>query len=117
MSDRPVLILLYDILESTEKIENYVSGINFQSFSENSLIRDAVERNIEIIGEAVVKLPEEFKSSHNSIQRHKPVGMHNRLIHGYFAVDIPMLWNTITKILPDFKTEIGKLIENEEKGK
>lgn len=117
MSDRPVLILLYDILESAEKIENYITGINFQTFSENSMIRDAVERNIEIIGEAVGKLPEEFKNSNNNIQWHKPVGMRNRLIHGYFAVDIPMLWNTITKILPDFKTEIGLLIENEEKGK
>ena len=112
MSDRPTLLLLYDIQESIQKIESYISGLNFSAFKNNTLVRDAVERNIEIIGEAVNKLPENYKQLNNHIEWHKPAGMRNRLIHGNFATDIPLLWNTVTNILPVFKKEIENLIKN-----
>jgi uncharacterized protein with HEPN domain len=115
MSDRPISLLLEDVIESCDRIEQYVMDINYDDFISNTLIKDAVERNIEIIGEACNKLPINFQTSHPEVDWQKPIGMRNRLIHGYFAVDVPMLWNTIVTIIPIFKQQIKKLIiENEQ---
>jgi uncharacterized protein with HEPN domain len=110
MSDRPIEILLLDIHESCEKIEKYVSNIDFVAFQQNSMVREAVERNIEIIGEACNKIPEDFKSKHNEIEWHKPIGMRNRLIHGYFSTDVALLWNTATVVVPFFRNQILNLL-------
>ncbi len=107
MSDRPDLILLLDIKFAIEKINSYIVDIDYNEFSKNELIRDAVERNIEIIGEACSKISIAFQQKFNSIEWHKPISMRNRLMQGYFSVDIPMLWNTITKILPEFYVQIN----------
>jgi uncharacterized protein with HEPN domain len=112
MSDRPTYLLLYDILDALDNISLYIKDVDFNNFSSNSMIRNAVERNIEIIGEASNKIPEGFRKSNPEIEWHKPIAMRNRLIHGYFAIDIPMLWNTITVILPPFRDSIIKLIES-----
>ncbi len=112
MSDRPTYLLLYDILDALDNISLYIEHIDFNNFSNNSMIRNADERNIEIIGEASNKISDEFRKSNPDIEWHKPIAMRNRLIHGYFAIDIPMLWNTITVILPPFRDSIIKLIES-----
>lgn len=111
MSERPTYLLLLDIMDALDKIAQYIEDIDFNTFSNNSMLRDAVERNIEIIGEASNKIAEDFKNSHPDIEWHKPIAMRNRLIHGYFAIDIPMLWNTIKIILPPFRESFRKLIE------
>ena len=80
------------------------------------MIREAVERNIEIIGEACNKISERYKSEHNHIEWNKPIAMRNRLIHGYFAIDVPMLWNTTQNIIPSFYNQIIHLVEENEKG-
>jgi uncharacterized protein with HEPN domain len=58
MSDRPVDLLIEDILESIEKIENYTSSCNAESFIADNMTADAVVRNLEVIGEAASRLPE-----------------------------------------------------------
>jgi uncharacterized protein with HEPN domain len=110
MSDRPVILLIEDILESCLKIEKYISGLEYSDFDSDSMVRDAVERNIEIIGEACNKIPDEFMEQNTGIDWHKPIAMRNRLIHGYFATDPVLLWNTTTVIIPKFKNQIQDLI-------
>lgn len=107
--DRPILILLDDILDAIDKIELYCKDLSMKDFLKSDLIQDAVERNIEIIGEACNHLPLEFINKHTEVEWHKPISMRNRLIHGYFNVDIPLLWNTIQTIIPNFKIEIEHL--------
>ena len=109
MSHRPNNILLLDIIEACEKIETYTTGLTSKDFQESSMIKDAVERNIEIIGEACNKLSHDFKNEYSFVEWHKPIGMRNRLIHGYFSSDTILLWNTCTKIIPDFKKQITLL--------
>lgn len=111
MSDRPTKIILEDILEAISKIEKYILQLSFDEFSHNDLVIDGVERNIEIIGEACNQLTEDFILQHSEVEWHKPISMRNRLIHGYFSVDIVLLWNTITIILPSFKVQIIMLLQ------
>lgn len=113
MSKRTEYILLEDILQSCQLIIQYTEGIDYDIFESNTMLRQAVERNIEIIGEACNKLPDGFLAKHNSVEWHKAIGMRNRLIHGYFEIDILMLWNTATIVIPDFKKQIEYIFQNE----
>ena len=110
MPGRPVKILLEDVLESIDKTEKYTAGLSLEEFSTSDLVMDAVERNIEVIGEVCRQLPASFLNEHIEVECHKPVSMCNRLIHGYFSVDILLLWNTITIVPPGFRKQIAHLL-------
>ena len=114
MFDRPILLLLQDIQDACTRIGQYVDGVSYEDFTGNTMMKEAVERNIEIIGEACNKIPTDFLDKHTEVEWHKAIGMRNRLIHGYFSVDIPLLWNTATAVIPEFKKQISKLIEQQE---
>lgn len=109
MSKREASLLLEDILESIEKIFNYTENLNFESFTEDSKTVDAVVRNLEIIGEATKQLPDDWKAEHNSVEWYKLAGIRNRIIHGYFGIDLEIIWAVITKDLLKLKKEIEKI--------
>jgi len=71
MSDRPIKLLLQDIYDACARIEQYVAGISYDDFIQNTMIIDAVERNMEIIGEACNKLPSDFLANHAETDWHK----------------------------------------------
>lgn len=109
MSERSPEILLADIREALSKIFTYTQGLDERTFAENSLVVDAVLRNIEVIGEAASKLPEDFVSAHPEIEWRKIVGMRNRLIHGYFGVSLGLVWQTIQGNLPGLRDKLNQL--------
>jgi len=81
-------IYLEDILKAIEKIEEYAKNLDFRNFSASSLVQDAVIRNLEVIGEAAKKVPENIKSKHSEIEWRKIAGLRGILIHEYFSVDL-----------------------------
>ncbi len=113
MSKRNWKLFLVDVLESIEKIENYTSEISFEEFIKDEKTKDAVVRNIEIIGEAVKHIPEEIKEKYNQIPWKKITGMRNRLIHGYFVVDYTIVWEIIKNELPDLKEKVKTILGKE----
>ncbi|MGC9081530.1 HepT-like ribonuclease domain-containing protein [Sulfurihydrogenibium sp.] len=113
MSKRNWKLFLVDVLESIEKIENYTSEISFEEFIKDEKTKDAVVRNIEIIGEAVKHIPEEIKEKYNEIPWKKITGMRNRLIHGYFVIDYTIVWKIIKNELPDLKEKVKIILGKE----
>lgn len=109
MSERTPDLLLADIREALSKIFLYTQGLDERTFAENSLVVDAVLRNIEVIGEAASKLPENFVRAHPDIEWRKIVGMRNRLIHGYFGVSLGLVWQTIRGNFPDLRDKLNQL--------
>ncbi len=81
MSKRDVRLFLYDILECIEKIEKYTKDMDFDDFVKNDLVVDAVIRNLEIIGEALKNIPEDFRSKYPDIPWKKIGGFRNIVIH------------------------------------
>ena len=71
--------------------------------------QDSAERRLQIIGEAVVQLPQEFKDSHPEIEWGKIAGLRNRLVHEYFDIDHLLTWNILSQSVPVFKKAIRKL--------
>ncbi|EOZ93743.1 hypothetical protein A33Q_3689 [Indibacter alkaliphilus LW1] len=75
------------ILEAIQEIENYINGVDFLSFSKNSMIRFATIKQLEIIGEAANHLTHEFKLKTSDISWREIVSLRNVLVHEYFGVD------------------------------
>ena len=103
-------MLLEDILESIQKINEYTEGKNYRDFVETALVSDAVIRNIEIIGEAVKQLPNDFTEKYPDIEWHKISAVRNRIIHEYFGVDLGIIWFIIENDLPVIKVSLKNIL-------
>jgi uncharacterized protein with HEPN domain len=111
---RNYVLYLKDILEAIERVQSYVEGRNFEQFSKDTLVVDAVVRNFEIIGEAAKHIPAEVTQEHPLIKWKDMAGMRDKLAHEYFGVDIEILWRTSTNRLPQLKPLIEELLNESE---
>ncbi len=112
MKNKEPIFFLQDIQNSISKIFKYTGRIDYTDFISNDMIKDAVERNFEIIGEAVKNLSEDFRNKYPHIPFKQIAGMRDKLIHDYFGVDYEIVWKTIKDKLPQFSYDIKILIEN-----
>jgi uncharacterized protein with HEPN domain len=107
MSRRATPLLIDDIWEAIEKIQRYVAGLDHDGFIKDDKTIDSVVRNLEIIGEAANRLPENFRTQHSEIEWRKIIGLRNRIVHDYFNIDVEIVWEIIQKDLPNFKSKLS----------
>jgi uncharacterized protein with HEPN domain len=101
---------LFDILEAIESIENYLGEKrDFNIYLSNKMLRRAVEREFEIIGEAMKKM-EKLDNGLTITSKKQIINMCNRVIHGYDKIDDEIVWGTIVKYLPILKSEVSLLL-------
>jgi len=100
-----------DILESMNKIERYIHDLTYETFEKNDMVVDAVIRNLEIIGEASKNIPENEREKYPDIPWKKMVGLRNIAIHEYFGVDLTIIWEIITRNLPETRSEIESMLD------
>ena len=106
MSKRPISLLLDDMWEAIERVERYTGGMTHETFLHDEKTVDAVVRNLEIIGEAANRLPEEFKAQHSDIAWEQIVGLRHRIVHDYFGIDLALIWQILQQDLPSFKAQL-----------
>ena len=109
MSERKPSVIIEDILTCIQHIESYTTNLSFDQFSAHYMTVEACLYNIQVIGEAAVRLPENIKDDNPQIPWPLIKGMRNRLIHDYFGTDLNLVWNVIKNELPTFKTELEKI--------
>ncbi len=103
-------ILIGHILEACGKIREYIKGMDEKAFLADNMARDAVLRNIEIIGEAAKGVTYDFRSKHMEIEWKEMAGMRDRIVHAYFEIDWKLVWETASKNVPELEEKIRKLV-------
>lgn len=106
---RPIKLYVSDIKQAVGKIEKFTWEMDKKVFETDEKTIDAVVRNLEIIGEAVNKLPTDFKLKYKDIPWQKMIGMRNKVIHEYFGVDWEILWQTVKEDMPELKKFLDKI--------
>jgi len=95
-----------------EKIERYVAGFSYDEFILRGQTIDAVERNIEKIGEAAAASPDDVRNRHPEVPWRTIVGLRNKVIHHYFAVDHEVIWQIGTRNIPATRERLLRSSEN-----
>ena len=112
--DKKILKWLYDVKVSIDEINSYFSDekMDFFEYRKNSMRKRAVERNLEIIGEAINRI---LKSDHSYTLKITDataiVGLRNQVIHAYDNISDETIWAILTNHLPKLKIEINTLLE------
>ncbi|MFA6923245.1 MAG: HepT-like ribonuclease domain-containing protein [Bacteroidales bacterium] len=102
---------LFDIKNSIESIQKYIGKKrDFKQYQKNKMLKRAVEREFEIIGEAMSRIIK-IEPAINISSISQIIGMRNRVIHGYDKIDDEIVWGTISRHLPGLKKEIKELLK------
>ncbi|TYT76136.1 HepT-like ribonuclease domain-containing protein [Desulfobotulus mexicanus] len=101
-------LYLIHISESIERIESYTEGLKFSDFAKQTLIQDAVLRNLQTLAESTQRLSDTFKTDHPQIEWYKIAGLRNILVHDYLGIDIETVWSAIKNNIPELKEIILK---------
>jgi len=110
---RNIRLYLTDIWESIKAIEEYISNISEEDFYSNCQVQDAVIRRLEIIGEAVKNIDDEFRSRFPQIPWKEVAGMRDIIAHEYFGVKLERIWDVVKRDLPGLKNKIKSIIQKE----
>ncbi len=102
---------LLDIIECSEKIGQYIKGCNYEQFTNNPMLQDAVIRNLEIIGEAVKKLPTEIKEANSMVEWKQIARMRDLLAHAYHKILLYTIWDIAVNKVPDLKKETKRMLD------
>lgn len=98
-----------DIKAAIVKIEKYTKGMTLAKLKKDSLVLDAVVRNLEIIGEAVKNIPAPVREKNREVEWKKIAGLRDILAHEYFGVDVEVIWDILQNKLPGLKDQIKRL--------
>jgi len=103
------------ILAAPRRIERYAAGLDQEGFLASEIVQDAVIRNLEVIGEAsrnIERVHPGFAAAHPELPLALASDMRNALAHGYFKVDLPIVWKTVQQDLPPLAATVQKLLSS-----
>jgi uncharacterized protein with HEPN domain len=105
-------IRLQHILDAIEEIHRYLIAADLSIFLENSMMRFACIKQMEIIGEASNHLSAELKSKFSEIEWAQIVGMRNVFAHEYFGIDTSLVWEIIKNDIPELSDKVEHILKS-----
>jgi uncharacterized protein with HEPN domain len=102
---------LNHMIEAIDNIFEFVNNKTFNDYINNKMLRFAVVKNLEIVGEAAYLLTKDFKSHNTSIEWNDIIGMRHILVHGYYQIKDEIIWVTIESELLPLKEKLILLIK------
>ncbi len=108
-------ILLRHMLDAARKAKDFIRGRSRPDLDSDEMLALAVIRLLEIIGEAARGLSEDFRKRNPEIPWKQIAGTRDRLIHGYFDVDLDIVWAILTRDLPPLVSSLEKHLPQEER--
>ena len=113
-SKRDSTDFLQDITGSIDDIEGFIEGMEFEEFSADKKTIYAVMKALEIMGEAAKNLPDDLKKEYPEVPWKFMAGIRDKVVHGYFVVDLPIIWDTAKKDVPFLRSLIEEILEDTE---
>lgn len=110
--ERIYLDYIRDMLENAEKAMQFVEGMNFDEFSKDDKTHYAVVRALDVIGEAIKKIPSDLRSTYAEIPWRDIAGTRDKLIHEYFGVNVSVIWRTVQEDLPTLVKQLRIILDN-----
>src|SRR5580698_6835422 len=101
---------LEDVLDAIEKIEGFIGNIDLAAYRTDEKTKSAVERKIQVLTEAIIRLDDESPGAYPEIDQKGYRGMGNILRHSYHRVDDGIVWDTVKEDLPDLRAIVQKLL-------
>jgi len=111
---RDFLDYLEDMVEYVGKAVHFTEGMEYDEFVRDEKTALAVVKALEIVGEAAEKIPAHVKERHPRIPWREMAGMRDRLTHGYFSVDLSIVWKVVKDRLPALKSSLEEVIRDYE---
>ncbi|KXY51400.1 hypothetical protein AT268_33540 [Bacillus cereus] len=105
-------IIFEGILTEAKDAEEFVEGMSFEEFKNDKKTMKAVIRSLEIIGEAMNRIPKEYQQKHKDISWWAWVKFRNVLIHVYHAIDLDLVWDVLKNEVPPLKRQMDRLLKN-----
>jgi uncharacterized protein with HEPN domain len=105
---------LQHIRDAIDQIVSYTAGMDLAAFSADRKTQDAVIRNLEIVGEAcnnIARHHPAFEAEHPEVPWRVAYEMRNALAHGYFTVDVGLVWQTVKADLPVLREQVVRLLK------
>lgn len=103
---------LNHIIDALVEVENYVMNADFEAFMNNSMMRFACIKQMEIIGEASDHISDDIKTQFSDIEWGQIKGMRNVFVHEYFGIDANLVWEIIKHDLPDLKKKVVAILNS-----
>jgi len=103
-------IYLLHMAGAVDRALGYIAGMDEAAFGKNALVQDGVIRQLEIIGEAARHITSESRRAYPSVRWDEMAGMRDKLIHGYFGVDLGRVWLTAAEDLPVLRDQITAIL-------
>lgn len=101
---------LLDIVQAIQQIQSFIQGVTYEAYLDNELLQRGIERNCEIIGEAVRRITPEFREAHPEVNWAGAIGLRNIIIHQYDRVDRETIWRIVTTVFPVLLPQIERLL-------
>lgn len=96
--------------EAARSILEFANGITSHEFQTNDMLRSAIERKLEIIGEAANRIPEDYQESHPDISWRKVISQRNIVIHEYDEIREEIIWDIVTKHIQPLIDSLDRLL-------
>ncbi len=98
-----------DMLDAIGAIQSYTRGLAKREFASNRLVKDAVIRNLEVIGEAAKNIPDDVRPAGSGVEWRKITGLRDVLAHAYFGVDDDIVWDIVENKLEPLKQALKSM--------
>lgn len=108
---------LWDMLDAAVAIQDFVRGKSPKDYLTDRMLRGAVERHLEIIGEAARRVSQQLKEAHPEIPWQSIIGQRNILAHQYGEVRHEMIWSVATRLIPELIAAIREIMPGDEEEK
>ena len=101
---------LWDMLQAIAKIQEFTRNLSLEDYLKSALLQSAVERQLEILGEAAGRLSSDFRSAHSDINWRGIIGLRNILIHRYDDIQQQVVWEVVVSNLTPLQTQLEKCL-------